>query len=80
MANSFAPQGFQPLRRYDGAAWSANQNRYKIAAANTHKFFHGDPVIILSTGYIDGGASYRLALETVNLARRAIAFAEGEGR
>lgn len=53
MANIFAPNGLTPLRRLDGAAWTGAQSKRLIAAANTHKFFAGDPVILLTTGYID---------------------------
>lgn len=53
MANTFAPNGLTPRRRLDGAAWTGSQNKRLIAAANTHKFFTGDPVVLLSTGYID---------------------------
>ncbi len=53
MANVLAPFGFTPVRRLDGAAWSANQSHYSIAAANTHKFYQGDVVTLLTTGYID---------------------------
>lgn len=53
MANVFAPNGLTPLRRRDGAAWTGAQNKRLIAAANTHHFYAGDPVILLSTGYID---------------------------
>lgn len=53
MANVFAPFGFQAIRRVDGASWSGNVSVRKIAAANTHYFFKGDPVASLTTGYID---------------------------
>ncbi len=53
MANTFAPNGFTDCRRYDGAAWNGSMSTALIAAANTHKFFKGDPVILLNTGYID---------------------------
>lgn len=56
MANVFTPNGFSPVRRQDGASWSANMSKRLIAKANTHSFFTGDPVINLNTGYIDGGA------------------------
>lgn len=56
MANSFNPNGFSPVRMVNGAAWTDQIVTRKIAAANTHKFYKGDPVIALSTGYIDGGA------------------------
>lgn len=53
MANIFSPNGFWPVRRYDGAAWTGNMTQYLIASGNSHSFFQGDPVIILNTGYID---------------------------
>lgn len=58
MANVFSPNGFQVVRRQDGAAWTGNQTSYLIAAANTHKFYSGDPVIRLTSGYIDVNATY----------------------
>lgn len=53
MANVFSPNGLQPVRRFDGASWSDQLTTRLIAAANTHAFFRGDPVIALTTGYID---------------------------
>lgn len=55
MANVFAPNGLTAVRRLDGAAWSGalSSTRNLIAHANTHHFFYGDPVVRLSTGYID---------------------------
>lgn len=53
MANTFSPFGFQPQKRSDSAAWTDAQREYLIAAANTHTFFKGDPVVALTTGYID---------------------------
>lgn len=53
MANIFTPSGFQPIRRVDGASWTGNQSTRKIASNNTKYFYAGDPVISLSTGYID---------------------------
>lgn len=52
-ANVLAPFGFTPVRRLDGAAWTANQSQYKIASNNAHHFYQGDVVNILTTGYID---------------------------
>lgn len=57
MANIFAPFGFRPVRRNDGAAWTGNMTQYKIASGNSHSFFYGDPVYRLSTGYIDDSTS-----------------------
>jgi hypothetical protein len=53
MSNIFAPNGFQPVKRIDAGAWTDAQREYLIAAANTHKFFRGDIVVALTTGYID---------------------------
>ena len=53
MANVFSPNGFTAVRRQDGAGWTANQKARLIAHANTNKFYSGDPVVQLSTGYID---------------------------
>lgn len=53
MANTFAPNGLQPVRRLDGAALSDQVTTVLIAAANTHSFFRGDMVNVLSSGYID---------------------------
>ena len=53
MANVLAPTGFTPIKRVDGASWTGSQSIRKIASNNSHYFFKGDPVISLSTGYID---------------------------
>lgn len=53
MANVLAPNGFQAVRRLDGASWTGNLTAVKIAANNAHNFFWGDPVSRLNTGYID---------------------------
>ena len=53
MANVFSPWGFRVVKRYDGASWNANLHSRLIASANSHTFNYGDPVIQLSTGYID---------------------------
>lgn len=53
MANTFAPFGFRPVKRVDGASWTGNMSVRKIAAANTHYFYKGDPVGSLVTGYVD---------------------------
>ena len=56
MANVLAPNGFTPIKRVDGASWTGNQSIRKIRANNTHYFFKGDPVVSLSSGYIDAVA------------------------
>ena len=65
MANVFSPNGFTSRRRLDGAAWTANQTRRLIAQANTHKFYSGDPVSNLATGYIDVTAPGSLETEGI---------------
>lgn len=52
-ANVLAPFGFTPVRRLDGAAWTANQSQYQIASDNTHNIYQGDLVTLGSSGYID---------------------------
>lgn len=53
MANVLAPFGFTPVRRLDGAAWTANQSHYHISSDNTNPICQGDVVTLLSTGFID---------------------------
>jgi hypothetical protein len=53
MANTFTPMGLLPVRRQDGAAWTAAITTYMVASANAHHFFCGDPIVRLSTGYVD---------------------------
>lgn len=53
MTNVFSPNGFSPVRLINGAAWTGAMNKYLIIGSNTHSFFKGDPVFMLSTGYID---------------------------
>jgi len=52
MANIQAPFGFYGVSG-TGSAPTYEQVTARIAAANTHSFFSGDPVTQLSTGYID---------------------------
>ena len=53
MSNVFSPNGFQPVKRIDSGVWNDAQREGLIAAANTHQFFKGDPIIALASGYID---------------------------
>lgn len=53
MANNNAPFGFQVERNIQGASANFAINSYRISTANTHSFGVGDPVTLLSTGYID---------------------------
>ena len=56
MANINGSFGLRPLSKLGGAANStatSNYSLYEIANGNTNKLYHGQPVIPLSTGYID---------------------------
>ena len=56
MANINGSFGLRPLNKMGGAANStatSNYSLYEIANGNTNKLYHGQPVIPLSTGYID---------------------------
>tara|TARA_R110002020_G_scaffold20995_1_gene71018 strand:- start:329 stop:973 length:645 start_codon:yes stop_codon:yes gene_type:complete len=56
MANSNGSFGLRPLNKMGGGANStatSNYTFYEIANGNTNKLYHGEPVIPLSTGYID---------------------------
>lgn len=57
MANVLAPFGFTPVRRLDGASWTANMSVRKIASNNATAIFKGDAVKSLSTGYITQAAA-----------------------
>jgi hypothetical protein len=57
MANVLAPFGFQPIRRLDGASWTANMTVRKIASNNSTAIFKGDVVKSLNTGYIAQAAA-----------------------
>ena len=52
VSNTFSPNGFQGVRRLDGASWTASLNTALIAAAYNGQIFLGDPVVLLNTGYI----------------------------
>lgn len=43
-----APNGFQPVKKLDGSAWTGATNPYQIANAYATALFRGDPVTILS--------------------------------
>ena len=56
MANTNGSFGLRPLSKQGGASNStgmSNYSMYEIANGNTNKIYHGEPVIPLSTGYID---------------------------
>jgi hypothetical protein len=60
MANINGSFGLRPLNKMGGAANStatSNYSLYEIANGNTNKLYHGQPVIPLSTGYIDAAGA-----------------------
>ena len=60
MANSNGSFGLRPLNKMGGAANStatSNYSLYEIANGNTHKLYHGQPVIPLASGYIDAAGA-----------------------
>lgn len=57
MANTNAPNGFVPVRRQDGAAWTGNQTSLAIAYNYGTAIYRGDPVLQLNTGFVARGAA-----------------------
>jgi hypothetical protein len=57
MANPTVGTGLRPARRRDGAAWTGQLTKANIAFNNANKIGKGDPIISLSSGFIDIWAS-----------------------
>jgi hypothetical protein len=57
MANVAVAFGFKHLGYVEGAAPTFGMRRRKIALGYTNPIFHGDPVVSLSTGYINQASS-----------------------
>jgi hypothetical protein len=53
MANTFAPFGFHPVSRKDGAAWTGNQTTRLISQTYTTPIYFGDVAVALNTGYVN---------------------------
>ncbi len=53
MANTLAPSGFSDGRLYNAAAPNYATRTVQIAYNNSHSIGYGDPVALLSTGFID---------------------------
>lgn len=53
MANTLSPSGFHPVARADGAAPNYRITTMRIAYNLANKIGYGDPVKLLSTGFID---------------------------
>lgn len=52
-----APNGFQPVKKLDGSAWTGATNPYQIANAYATALFRGDPVTTLADGTLGVGVA-----------------------
>ena len=52
-----APNGFQPVKKLDGSAWTGATNPYQITSTYATALFRGDPVTILSDGTLGVGTA-----------------------
>ncbi|MGO8915766.1 MAG: hypothetical protein ACLQJR_07655 [Stellaceae bacterium] len=57
MSNPTGGYGLRPVRRRDGAAWTGALTAVQLAFNNAHTIAKGDPVVSLSTGFVDLWAS-----------------------
>lgn len=48
-----APNGFRPIKRFDGASYAGAQSTYKIASNYNTPIFYGDLVILVAGGTIE---------------------------
>lgn len=47
MANTNAPFGLRPVRRFDGSPWTGQARHYYIPSGDSNNYFIGDPVDIV---------------------------------
>jgi len=52
-----APNGFQPVKKLDGSAWTGATNPYQIANTYATALFRGDPVTTLADGTLGVGVA-----------------------
>lgn len=52
-----APNGFQPVKKLDGSAWTGATNPYPITSGYATSLFRGDPVTVLNDGTIGIGVA-----------------------
>jgi hypothetical protein len=52
-----APNGFVPVEKLDGSAWTGATNPYQIASVYATAIYRGDPVTILSDGTLGVGVA-----------------------
>ena len=52
-----APNGFQPVKKLDGSAWTGATNPYQITSTYATALFRGDPVTTLADGSLGVGVA-----------------------
>lgn len=52
-----APNGFQPVKKLDGSAWTGATNPYQITSTYATALFRGDPVTTLADGTLGVGVA-----------------------
>lgn len=52
-----APNGFQPVKKLDGSAWTGATNPYPITSGYATSLFRGDPVTVLADGTLGVGVA-----------------------
>jgi hypothetical protein len=52
-----APQGFIPVKKLDGSAWTGATNPYQITSTYATAIFRGDPVTVLADGTLGVGTA-----------------------
>jgi len=64
MANVNRPNGLSPVKHLTGAPYNGQGNIYQIAAADTHGYAIGDPVVSSGSGDANGVPGITLAAAT----------------
>lgn len=64
MANANRPSGLSPVKHLNGSPFNGQANVYQIAAADTHGFAIGDPVVSSGSGDANGVPGITLAAAT----------------
>lgn len=52
-----APNGFIPVKKLDGSAWTGATNPYQIASTYATALYRGDPVTTLADGTLGVGVA-----------------------
>jgi hypothetical protein len=64
MANANRPSGLSPVKHLNGSPFNGQANVYQIAAADTHGYAIGDPVVSSGSGDANGVPGITLAAAT----------------